>query len=69
MQRPDSESMLQAFSTAFMPTLIVGLLIYLYCCLMLAILARKTKPPGPWLAWIPFINFLLVLRIARRPWL
>ena len=43
------------------------LLAYVYVALALMALARKTSTAHAWWAWIPILNIVLMLRIARRP--
>ncbi len=40
---------------------------YVYLALALSTLARKTNTARAWWAWIPILNVVLVLRIARKP--
>jgi hypothetical protein len=39
--------------------------IYIAICLMK--IAKKTDTPNAWFAWIPFLNFVLMLKIAKKP--
>ena len=41
--------------------------LYVFICYCLKTVADKTGTRDSWLAWIPIINWVLVLRIARRP--
>ena len=59
----DAEGML----ASLMPALALAVAVYLFCCLMLGIIARKTQTSGAWTAWIPIVNMFLLLRVARRP--
>ncbi|MFT4312412.1 MAG: hypothetical protein ACMXYF_04225 [Candidatus Woesearchaeota archaeon] len=43
----------------------VFLLLHLYTAWIYYTLAKKTKTPQAYLAWIPIVNFYLVLKIAR----
>lgn len=40
---------------------------YVYIALALTALARKTNTAYAWWAWIPILNLVLMLRIARKP--
>lgn len=46
--------------------LIVGV-IYLYFALTLQVIARKTGAENTWWAWIPILQILLSLKVARKP--
>ena len=41
--------------------------LYIFKSICLSRIARKLGDPKPWLAWIPFANLYLMLRIARKP--
>lgn len=41
--------------------------IYIYFALAFATIARKTHTPNTWMAWIPFLNMILLLNVAQRP--
>jgi hypothetical protein len=41
--------------------------IYVFAALALMALAKRTKTPHGWLAWIPIGNIFLFLMIAKRP--
>lgn len=43
---------------------IVAIAVYIYMALALMTIAKKTKTPRPWLAWIPIANFYLMTQIA-----
>lgn len=40
---------------------------YIYMALALQTIADKTSTPNAWLAWIPIVNFILMLQIAKKP--
>jgi len=40
---------------------------YVYCALAIQTIAQKTHTENPWLAWIPIINIVLLLNIAKKP--
>ena len=46
---------------------IFGLAGYVYISLALQTIARKTKTQNAWLAWIPLVNVILMLDIAKKP--
>jgi len=45
----------------------VGLVGYVYVALALQTIAQKTATPNGWLAWIPIVNIILMLSIAKKP--
>jgi len=46
---------------------ILGLAIYVYMSLCTHLIAKKMKMENPWFAWIPILNFVLMLQMAKRP--
>jgi len=40
---------------------------YVYFALALQTIAKKTNTENPWLAWIPIVNIILMLNIAKKP--
>ena len=40
---------------------------YIYMALALQTIANKTSTPNGWLAWIPIVNVVLMLQIAKKP--
>lgn len=46
---------------------ILGIAIYVYTAYCLSVIAKKTGTPNEWWAWIPVLNLLLMLKIARLP--
>ena len=44
--------------------LIVLIAVYIYMAIALMAIAKKTKTPNGWLAWIPIANFYLMTQIA-----
>lgn len=47
--------------------LVFSLAIYVYFALALQTIAKKTNTENPWLAWIPIVNIILMLNIAKKP--
>ena len=41
--------------------------IYVYFALALSTIAKKTNTPNPWWAWVPILNVLLMINIAKKP--
>lgn len=47
---------------------VVGMfVVYLYMALALQTIAAKTNTDNAWLAWIPIVNLVLLLNVARKP--
>jgi Family of unknown function (DUF5684) len=46
---------------------IFALAMYIYVALALQTIAKKTNTENAWLAWIPIINIILMLNIAKKP--
>ena len=47
--------------------LLFVLAMYVYCALAVQTIAQKTNTENPWLAWIPIVNIILLLNIAKKP--
>jgi len=57
-----------AFMGAFLLIFcIIFLVAYVYHSLALQTIATKTNTENPWLAWIPIVQIILMLNIARKP--
>src|SRR5215468_6495622 len=41
--------------------------LYVFMALALQPIANKTKTENSWLAWIPIVNIVLMLNIAKKP--
>jgi hypothetical protein len=41
--------------------------LYVYLSLALQTIAKKTNTENAWLAWIPIVNIILMLNIAKKP--
>ena len=46
---------------------IISLAIYLFTAYCLQLIAKKTNTPNEWFAWIPFLSYYLMLKIAGKP--
>lgn len=44
-----------------------ALVIYVYVALALQTIANKTNTENAWFAWIPILNLILILAIAKKP--
>ncbi|MDO8736811.1 MAG: DUF5684 domain-containing protein [Thermoleophilia bacterium] len=49
------------------PALIIWAAIYAYFAFSLMTIANKTGTENAWFAWIPILNFILMLNIADKP--
>lgn len=58
---------LAALAGMMMFFLIFALAMYIYTSLALQTIAKKTNTENAWMAWIPIINILLMLNIAKKP--
>jgi hypothetical protein len=47
--------------------LIFAAAMYVYMALAIQTIAQKTNTENPWLAWIPIVNVVLLLNIAKKP--
>src|SRR3989338_2544563 len=47
---------------------VIGIAVYVYGALALMTIATKLQHPYPWLAWIPFANFALILQLGGFHW-
>ncbi len=47
--------------------LLFAVAIYIYMALALQTIAQKTNTENAWLAWIPIVNVVLMLNIAKKP--
>jgi hypothetical protein len=64
---PDDRAPAAAFGGFLWIFLICGLAAYVYLALAVQTIAQKTNTENPWLAWIPLINIVLLLNIAKKP--
>ena len=48
--------------------LLFFLVLYVYACTCVMIIARKNRVPNTWMAYIPVLSFYLMVKVARRPW-
>ena len=56
------------FATAVILAIIVFAAFYIYMALAWQTIARKLKYKNPWLAWIPFANWAMVLQLGGFHW-
>lgn len=60
-----SEAANQVSAGGIIVWIVVFLAIYLYTSYCLQKIAQKTNTPNDWLAWIPVINIVLMVQIAK----
>ncbi|MCD6578482.1 hypothetical protein J7L48_03325 [bacterium] len=48
-------------------TWILSIAGYVYMALVLQAIAKKTNTENAWFAWIPILNFVLMIQIAQKP--
>jgi len=46
---------------------VFGIAVYIYMALCLYKIAKKLKEENAWFAWLPILNILLMLQIAKKP--
>jgi Family of unknown function (DUF5684) len=51
----------------FLVFFIICIAFYVYFALALQTIAQKTGTENAWLAWIPIVNIVLMLNIAKKP--
>jgi hypothetical protein len=56
-----------AMGAVFLVFLLFAIAAYVYFALALKTIAEKTNTENPWWAWIPIIQAVLMLNIARKP--
>jgi hypothetical protein len=66
-QDKPSPAALAAASGLIVLVLLFGVAIYVYMALAIQTIAQKTNTENPWMAWIPIVNMILILNIAKKP--
>lgn len=51
----------------FLFVMIIVIIVYVIVALSLMRIAKRTNTPNAWFAWIPILNLILMLQIAKRP--
>src|SRR4030042_4001023 len=59
--------MLAFFGGLMLIWLVFILAIYAYMAVCLMIIAKKTNTANRWFAWIPILNLILMIQVAKRP--
>lgn len=55
------------FGGIFLFVMIIVIIVYIIVALSLMRIAKRTNTPNAWFAWIPILNLILMLQIAKRP--
>lgn len=66
-QRGGEAAAFAAMGAFFLVFLAIIGVAYVYYSLALQTIAKKTNTENPWLAWIPIVNIILMLNIAKKP--
>lgn len=62
-----SEGMMLALLGIGIAWLVFVLAVYIYFAVCLMKIAKKTNTPNGWMAWIPVVNLILMIQIAKKP--
>lgn len=61
----------EGMAVAFLGIMIVWILvvaaIYIYMAICLMKIAKKTNTANGWFAWIPILNIILMIQVAKKP--
>jgi hypothetical protein len=67
-QAPYDPRIHRALLGSFFGMFLVGMFVcYVYMALAVQTIATKTNTENAWLAWIPVVNIILLLNIAKKP--
>ncbi len=61
-----SYAMASALATMGWVLFFIVVVLYLYFAYTLYVMAKKTNTPNAWLAWIPFANIFLFVKVAGQ---
>jgi len=56
-----------ATSGLFVLFLVLAAAAYIYTALAMQTIAEKTNTENSWMAWVPIVNIILLLNIAKKP--
>ena len=62
-----SGGMAAAFFAIMLVWLLVVAAIYIYMAICLMKIAKKTSTNNAWFAWIPILNLVLMIQVAKKP--
>ena len=63
-----TSGLMAALAGFFVLFLVFGIVVYVYSALALMTVAKKLNEEPAWLAWIPYANFALVLKMGGFHW-
>lgn len=66
-QDDHSGAAIAALSGFYLFFLLFLVALYVYVALAMQTIAQKTNTQNPWLAWIPIVNIILLLNVAKKP--
>jgi len=58
---------MEAEMIAGMMSLVFMVAIYAFFAVCLQTIAKKTETEKDWMAWVPFLNLVLLLKVANKP--
>jgi len=61
------EGMALAFLGIMLVWILIVAAIYVYMAICLMKIAKKTDTPNRWFAWIPILNLVLMIQVAKKP--
>lgn len=65
---PEVAGGMMAFLAGFSIIMIIlAIAVYIYYAICLMKIAQRTNTPNAWFAWIPILNFILMIGIAKKP--
>jgi hypothetical protein len=56
-----------AMGAMFLFMAVIGIGIYVYFALAIVTIAKKTNTPDAWWGWVPILQILLLLNVAKKP--
>ena len=56
-----------AMGAMFLFMAVIGIGLYVYIALALQTIAKKTNTENAWWGWVPILNFVLMLNVAKKP--
>lgn len=59
---------LAVFGLGFLAfAMVIVIAIYVYSAICVMKMSKKTGTPNAWMAWIPILNIVLLIQIAKKP--
>jgi hypothetical protein len=56
-----------AVGVAFLVMAVIGIAAYIYFAMALQTIAKKTNTENAWWAWVPILQIVLMLNVAKKP--